>query len=659
MYTPPRRALVPTSNHPNIPSSTFAYRMDKEMDMASAYSSIGLKMEESDSEVSSCAPSPCLATREGRCFCGRDVTGSEGGIYCSVACARSDAFSSLCYRSNGPNGNLSSNTSTSSSSQQPTSQPLSRTPSANSTASSSEDWTASHYRRLARAESRRDERREERKRRRADGLSTSSSSSASRSTVVSTSSSASRNVPELVGGGHARNHSVASTASSAYTVSSLSRNPSLASTASSRRHPGIHVDSVIMEDDEEVWMKPMDSSKPYATPHRKTHRRKGSASALSQSRKKRLEGLGMGKDMRDVLEEIIRMEKGFSLPDQVDRLDPVDNEGPPPGLFTAAFDRPPRTPSPMMVDRKGQAPGAPKVHRRSITSHHGVPLDMSSDIRGLPPLPPTTSRPASFVGGHHSSLSESHTALYLATASPARHNLHPFELMTGVPDRRSASPKLQARRSLTFTPEADGPSISTLPSHPAMRDSFNALTPSKRRGNISPSAFHPSMDGWRFPSSVGSSRARSASGNMSLGSNTATPTRPPPINTNVPNPSLCTPSHSRTRRSPTERAETPGGPVLLWPANGGLPIPPPPLAPALFPCSPANATPDFAPQHIAPVGGVPGSGLRLGNLLLDEEDDDDDVDMEDSSTAHGHGGERGYLPVFLEAEGFRSQGREW
>ena len=77
-------------------------------------------------------------------------------------------------------------------------------------------------------------------------------------------------------------------------------------------------------------------------------------------------------------------------------------------------------------------------------------------------------------------------------------------------------------------------------------------------------------------------------------------------------------------------------------------------------------------SHLPPGGGVPNSGMRLGVLLGsgsgDDEDDDEDeadgdVDMdmdEDGSTAHGHGAalERGYLPVFLEAEGFRG-GAGW
>ena len=472
---------------------------------------------------------------------------------------------------------------------------------------------------------------------------------------MSTSSSASRNVPELVGG-HNRNPSTASTVSTAYTVSSLSRNPSAASTASSRRYGGIpQMNSVIMEDeDEEEWMKPHPDPKPYTTPHRKTHRRKGSASGLSQSRKKRLEGLGMGKDMRDVLEEIIRMEKGFSLPDpHGDRQDTEDASLGHPGLYTAAFDRPPRTPSPMVVDKKkSQAPGAPKVHRRSTVSHHGGPLfDIAGDLLGLPPLPRTTSRPSSFMG-HQSSLSESHTALYLATASPAQAKINPFDFITGPgPERKSASPRLQDRKSLTFTPEADAPDIATL-SFPSFRETFDT-TPSRRRpDDPAPYQRDATMDAWRFPSSVGSQRTRSQSGNLSLSSNTATPTRPRPINTNLPNPSLCTPSHRR--QSPI--APDISTPQLLWPPNGMIP---PPLAPALFPCSPANATPDFlaAGSHVPP-GSIPGSGMRLGTLL--GSGDDEDVDMEDTSTDRGHGEERrGYLPVFLEAEGFRSEGSEW
>jgi hypothetical protein len=53
--------------------------------------------------------------------------------------------------------------------------------------------------------------------------------------------------------------------------------------------------------------------------------------------------------------------------------------------------------------------------------------------------------------------------------------------------------------------------------------------------------------------------------------------------------------------------------------------------------------------------------MRLG-VLLGSGDEMEVDDEDDGSTAHGHGhgqsmGARGYLPVFLEAEGFR--GRQW
>ena len=481
----------------------------------------------------------------------------------------------------------------------------------------SEDWTASHYRRLARENIRR----EERRRRNAE------SSRDNRSTAYSTSSS----VPDLVGGGsHSRNASVASTPSSAYTVGSLSRNASSASTASSRRYgPGVNVDTVIMEDeDEEEWL----TSEPrtYSALPR-SQRRRGSNMVIGhgpfeQPKKKEF---GMGNDMRDVLERIIQMETDFNLSDPEDLPDkrPATPELVP---FRRVGSRPPRTPSPVTGEKRKSvlpaAPGAPARRHRTSMSHNLA--------RPAPPggrTPPK--RPPSMIGLHQSSLSESHTALYLATASPANNT-----------NRRSASPCFQARKSLTFTPEHAGPSIGS-----TIR--FNQSTPSagstpssssRRRGHFSPSAQHPAMDHWRFPTACGS--------------NTATPTRPPPINTaNLPG-SFVTPVHNR-------RAY-PGGhqisPQLLWPATNL----PPPLAPALFPSSPAaNATPESFHTRARNVGaGTPSanterSGLRLG-VLLGSPGNLMDMDDDDDSTTHGHridttaereGGR--YFPVYLEAHG--------
>lgn len=564
--------------------------------------------------------------------------------------------------------------------------PLSRNPSSASNAStgtsasitsagtSDEYNAASHYRRLARADIRREERKEERKRRRGD------------SSHSSISSVSSRGVPDLIGGhlggAHSRNASIASTASSSYTVASLSRNPSSASSASSRRYGGgVNVDTVIMEDDDEAeWLtgtpfETQSQNKPYSAPPRKQHGRRQSSTGLSSGRIKELEAFGMGKDMRDVLEEILQMEKEFVLSDTEDQLPShgdldVEIQHQHNALFTAKFDRPPRTPSPMEVDKRSSlvpaAPGAPiRGHRMTMSMHHPQPRPAQNSLGGGFIPSGGSQRPGSFMG-HQSSLSESHTALYLATASPVK--------STGSA-RRSASPKLEARKSLTFTPDKAGPSINSIPNFGAMFDSPAGSTPVRRRMHSgASSAHHPTMDGWKFPSS-------------GLGSNSATPTKPPPINTsNLPG-SFQTPVSNRHKHSgaANQGVQSSGriSPNLLWPAtssNGSISAnvfrPPPPLAPALFPSSPAgNSTPGASLHHIAlsPESVIPRAGLRIGVLLgSDESPGDMDVDMdnddEDGSTEHGHGGHRSrgsrtsaYLPVFLEAEGFRvgPNGQRW
>ncbi|KAK8858868.1 hypothetical protein IAR55_003099 [Kwoniella newhampshirensis] len=617
----------------------------------------------SDSE-SSLSPSP---NARGRCFCGR--TTEDGGIYCSVACARSDAFSSLCYKSAAqppaPEPLFSYATQHPPSLASTISASLTRNPSSASASTSASityddggsDWNASHYRRLARADIRREERKEERRRRRAEG-SLASSISTSRSTMMSTSSSATRAVPDLVGGAsgsHSRNPSIASSitslSSSTWGAGNLSRNVSNASSSSRRGYgTNVNVDAVIMEDDdEEEWLqsemaKPCTPAMPLSS-KKPLHARRESRSALSGHGATAKKGkkttpdplpFGMGKDMRDVLEEIIQMEKSFLVSD-TENDDADDSMAPPaaPGLFTSQFDRPPRTPSPVSSGRKRlqnsqQAPGAPMRGHRISASHPSIPPSPCFNAPSAPQRPP------SLMGLHQSSLSESHTALYLATASPE------------APNRKSASPKLGMRRSISFTPDAAGPSIS-LQGLPFPRANFDSgspsLTPLSRRHNRTPQAVHPAMDNWRFPSPL-----------AGTASTMATPTRP-------------TQSHMPTPDGiPAGDIE----PALLWPA------PPPILQPALFPSSPAADTPEFpsvhsrmprsdsgnmmlpaTPQRIS----APGSGMRLG-VLLGSGDDGMDVDMdmedEDGSTEQGHGGGAmsgggtGYLPVFLEAEGFRA-----
>ena len=555
----------------------------------------------SDSDASSTA-SP------GRCFCGNAVGYGDSDIYCSVgelrvtswgladetACARSDAFSSLCYKA-GPSGPPSSYRD-----------PLTKARAASASSSSSrasDASDASHYRRVERENVRREERKDVRRRRRAEA---SVASTVSRSTTVS--SSASSRVPELVGG-HSRNVSIASTSTSTSGWSGLSRNTSSASSASSssRRYYGgntLNVGAAIIEDDdEEEWLG---NDKPYIIPAGKKHHRQGSIPRLG---KKKLEPFGMGQDMRDVLEEIISMEKGFSL-DDPDAMDP-----PLPGIFTATFDKPPRTPSPVVLDRRKSvvpgAPGAPARHRPQLSNPLGSPGLLSN-------------RPPSLMTLHHSSLSESHTALYLATASP-------------VSGRRSASPKLTARKSLTFSPDHAGPIIPQQGRFDSPASGSMNFTPSRRLINCTPQ-HHPAMDKWRFPA-PGGTPSRSMSSD--------TPVKPRlQINTNAAQ------LRPHTTHSPKDLPR----PSLLWP--------PPALGDSLFPSSPAG-TPDVdATRRVPPRSTsepdvvAPHSGMRLGVLLGSGEgsseamDVDDEVDGDDDSTAHGHGT---YLPVFLEAEGFAGQ----
>jgi hypothetical protein len=239
------------------------------------------------------------------------------------------------------------------------------------------------------------------------------------------------------------------------------------------------------------------------------------------------------------------------------------------------------------------------------------------------------------MGLHQSSLSESHTALYLATASPM------------APSRRSASPMLHSRNSLTFTPQAAGPAINGA-GLIGRFDSPNVSTPSRRRPGVSPTASYNTMDGWRFP----------GSGSGTGFGGTISPRGPQPTSAPIP----------------ADRANANIPPHLLWPSQ------------PLFPQSPGIDTPQFLsalharpnplPNLAIPNSGPsdfhpPQSGMRLGVLLGSGEDAEDvEMDMDegdDESTAHGHGhggnvfngGGGEYLPVFLEAEGFRQPTRGW
>jgi hypothetical protein len=446
---------------------------------------------------------------------------------------------------------------------------------------------------------------------------------------MSTSSSSSR-LPDLVGG-HSRNASTASSRTSYSSNGGLSRNPSVASSSTSRRGYGFNVDTPIMEDDDEAEWLASEAPTGYGLPHPfechlpptirmpvptirgqpggvpQSKRRPSHSHSQSSSRsfKKKLEPFGMGQDMRDVLEEIISMEKEFII-DSSDEASThgyqSDTQNQP--VFTAVFDRPPRTPSPGMdPNRRSLAPGAPaRGHRKSMSMAN--PPEVQAG-----PMP---HHPPPFVYGHSASLSESHTALYLATASP--------ETETATATRSASPPKMKARNSMSFTPEAAGPIIA---GNPAWLGAD--LTPSRRRPGHSPSAHHPTMSGWKFPNYA------NFNSNSNSQSNMATPTKLTIDTAALGN--LRTPTSTSQRPHPNTR------PQLLWPPNA------PGLAPSHFPSSAGSRNsiisvnmdaPEPADQLVssptvqtgqrpqrqrrrqAPIPREvtpPNSGLRLGVLL--------------------------------------------
>ncbi|ADV22010.1 hypothetical protein I305_03867 [Cryptococcus gattii E566] len=552
------------------------------------------------------------------CFCGNPV--EEGGIYCSVACARYDAINSLCYKTHQPPlfdqdidiQQAGSLTQTPSQALLPSS---SSTSASAAIASDDDHWHAPHYR-PSHADLRKQERRDERRRRRAEGSSNGSMSS-NRSTVLSTTSSiSSRALPDLVGGGgHSRNPSAASSVTSfASSAFSLSRNPSVASNHSKRGlGGGFNVDSIIMETEgEQEWLR-SESPKPYGSislarqPH---HKRLNSRSASGRRKKNTPDlPLGMGQDMRDVLEEIIQMEQSY--------------------LFG-----PPRTPSPFS-NRKGTlpVPDAPDV---SVRGHRSTVSQNALAPPHTPAYQPQRGpRQSSLFGMHQSSLSESHTALYLATASPA------------AAETRSASPRLEARRSLVFTADSAGPSINVDTEHlstgipsltlPPRNSEANSpmVTPMNRRfvQNRTPKAIHPSMDGWRFPSPM----------------NAATPTRG--ARQHVPDTPLPMMEESRGIHGMGQnRCPSPVriAPALLWPPQSPSRSNSPRLnlAPSLFPSSPVGI-----PQSVKPLLQVEHNDMARS----DTEDDIMDVEMGGSPRDHGNSTETSgngarYLLVPLETE---------
>lgn len=422
------------------------------------------------------------------------------------------------------------------------------------------DTTGSRHRRAVRADPyRTDLTREERRRKqRADGNDSISPMSA-RNLMLSPS------VPELVSS-HSRNTSTASSVFSLSSMSSsmsLSRNPS----TSSRN---VALNSVILEDAREN----LSTDRSTLKASRRTHSIDNDAPPS-----KRLA-------VNDMLDEIISMENEFG--DDMDTADIHADFEMPSTPEHVAFNpviRPPRTPSPPPVAVARSPPGAPAAPDRR----------RGSLVR---------SRPMSNLAAHASSLSESHTALYLATASPAA---SPPPSLSKKDLRRSASPKLHIRRSISFTPQAAGPALAAPP-----RSRYNdspGLTPVRRTKT---DALRATIDAWRFPTSSSSPAVLEIEG-----------TTPTAASRLAAEPQ--TPIHFR--------------PSLLWPQSHQVPEETEEEATSVSPSSPSFGT--NLPRHQRSASNrsmsPPRSSMRLGALLgLSGSASDMDTDEpDDAGTIRG------------------------
>lgn len=463
---------------------------------------------------------------------------SDSGMYCSPDCARQDAFSSLTHTRNNSTTH----------------------PDGSSSFDLDEyDTTGARHRRAVRADPyRTDLTREERRRKqRADGNDSISPMSA-RNLMLSPS------VPELVSS-HSRNTSTASSVFSLSSMSSsmsLSRNPS----TSSRN---VALNSVILEDARENLSS---SDRSTLRASRRTHSIDNDAPPS-----KRLA-------VNDMLDEIISMENEFG--DDTDTTDiHADFEMPstPEHVTFNPVIRPPRTPTPPPVATARSPPGAP-----------GAPDRRRGSL--------VRSRPMSNLAAHASSLSESHTALYLATASPAA---SPPSSKQDL--RRSASPKLHIRRSISFTPQAAGPALAAPP-----RSRYNdspGLTPVRRS---KADALRATIDAWRFPTSSSSPAVLEIEG--------TTPTSA----------SRCDEPQTPIRFRPS----------LLWPQSHQVPEADEEAEAAA--AAPSPSSPSFGmnlPRHTRSTSNKsmspPRSSMRLGAMLgLSGSASDMDTD-DDASTIRG------------------------
>jgi hypothetical protein len=304
--------------------------------------------------------------------------------------------------------------------------------------------------------------------------------------------------------------------------------------------------------------------------------------------------------VHDMLDELIQMEQSFRVHDPHTIEHPTGDDfhvaPPPQRVATPVFtplQRPPRTPSPVnsgsvMVP---PAPGAPD-RRNSLTD----------------------SRPSSTFA-HQSSLSESHTALYLATASP----LHSS---TNERNRRSASPQLNVRRSIVFTPSHAGP---ILPPSPRRFDS-----PSRRKP-VTTAVQHPVMNNWRFPKTEFDTDM-DGQDDDEYDDDLPEPTGllwPQGNSSGFSNASGLSSSSGFTSSSGFSYASS------AFSSSSGLNL----SSAAAFPTSRASMNlAELATNNRTMV--PPRSGLRLNMLLSSSNDDDADIDME-SEVSDGRSTVRG------------------
>ncbi len=395
-------------------------------------------------------------------------------------------------------------------------------------------------------------------------------------------------------------------------------------------------------------------------------------------RQQRSQGLEFG--LGDVLDEIIKMEQGFHIESEEDSTDE--------GVFlpSPAF-QPPTITSRLRGGYKDASAAQPPMRFASTAPPKTPPAAIMIDKRDTM-IPP----PAPMRAGHHlgdanippspsfpipavTSAATTRRASQSSIAPPAFASRHmptfsePNACYSPLAPGSSPAPKFDAlparssspiRRSLTFTPTAA--SISVFGCRPPSIVVFDrSETPTKNsigraldmQVDTPPMSMRRTVDPSRSssPSAHRSRRPRVDSSDSVLRFQF-----PKSLNVTPMNPKFAvTTSSPDDTYTPTQSQQ----PTL--PSSSSIVVPPSRLQPALFPSSPfGNGTPPFATP---PQGGplhAPTSGVRLGVLCGSGNDEDEDVDMEVDVESPGHlRVPPGFLPVYIEAEGHRSNTACW